>query len=153
MGLISGPFYWRTEPVWTGKPAVQSAGMLIVQSDNDTGPSLNLIKRNFPQSSITWPNNSNVVTVTVFGSLYEGGKKYHSCMWRSVHPLSPILCSCPSYKNFNSRSVCDENKSQQPSALQTETSMNFPPENSLRPHEWVRPASSLKMYDESGSQS
>ena len=38
---------------------------------------------------------------------------------------------CHRQKNFNSLSVCDENKSPRRSALQTETSVNFPPENSL----------------------
>ena len=36
-----------------------------------------LIKRNLPQSNVTGPNKSYVVTVTVFGNLYEE-KKYHS---------------------------------------------------------------------------
>ena len=36
-----------------------------------TGPSLNLIKRNVPQSNVTGPNNNNVVTVTVIGNLYK----------------------------------------------------------------------------------
>ena len=39
-------------------------------------------------------------------------------------------------KNFNSLSVCDENKSLRGSALSTKTSVNFPPENSLCPREW-----------------
>ena len=42
-----------------------------VQSDDCTGPSLNLINRNVPQSNVTEPNKSNVVTVPVFGNLYE----------------------------------------------------------------------------------
>ena len=66
-------------------------------------------------------------------------------MWRKC------LSSCLSYqpfvtfmpkkqrqsppKNFYSLSVCDENKSLQRSALQTEASVNFPPENSLCPCE------------------
>ena len=44
-------------------------------------------------------------------------------------------CLSPA-KNFNSPSVCDVNKSPWRSALRTETSGNFPPENGLRPHEW-----------------
>ena len=51
------------------------------------------------------------------------------CSWRSIHPTE---------NNFNSPRVSDENKSQRPSALQTETSVNFPPENSLRLRECVR---------------
>ena len=39
-------------------------------------------------------------------------------------------------KNFYSPSVCDENNSLQWSALWSKTSVNFPPENSLRPHAW-----------------
>ena len=31
----------------------------------------------------TWPNKSNVVTVTVFDNLYEENK-YQSSMWRSI---------------------------------------------------------------------
>ena len=34
--IVSGPSYWRTEPVWMDKPAVQSGGVSIVQSDNCT---------------------------------------------------------------------------------------------------------------------
>ena len=49
-------------------------GVLIVQSDNYTGPSLNLIKRNFPQSNATRLNKNNLEIVTVFGSLYEEKK-------------------------------------------------------------------------------
>ena len=55
----------------TDKPAVWSGGVSTGQSDNYTGPLLNLIQRNLPQSNVTWPNKSNLVTVTVFGNLYE----------------------------------------------------------------------------------
>ena len=37
--------------------------------------------------------------------------------------------------NFNSLSVCDENKSPRSSALRAETTGYFSPENSLRPHD------------------
>ena len=41
------------------------------QSDTLTNRSLNNLKRNDPQSNISGPNNSSVVTGSVFGSLYE----------------------------------------------------------------------------------
>ena len=41
--------------------------MSIGWSVNCIGPSLNLIKKNVPQSNFTGPNSGNVVTVTVFG--------------------------------------------------------------------------------------
>ena len=31
LGVVSGPYYWRTEPVWTDKPAAQSGGVSIGQ--------------------------------------------------------------------------------------------------------------------------
>ena len=88
-------------------------------------------------------------------------------MWKKIPQLyvkkrlSSCLSSCPSYqlfvtflpkkqhlspaKIFNSPSVCVENKSPRPSALRTETSVNFPLENSLHPHGWgSQTASSLK---------
>ena len=65
--VVTGPYYWWTEPVWMDKLGARSGDVSVVQTDNW----LNLIKRNFPQSSITGPNNSNVLTVTVFGNLYE----------------------------------------------------------------------------------
>ena len=68
-------------------------------------------------------------------------------MWRSVD-LPPVLPTLPhisawktafvSSKNFNSSSVCDENKSPWLSALRTETSVNCPPENSLPASEGFR---------------
>ena len=95
----------------------------VVQSDNCTGPSLNLIKRNFPQSNVTWPNKGNVVTVTVFDNLYEkkGNRKKNtttvvekclssrpSCQLFSTF-LPKKQCLSPA-KNFNSPSVCDEKR-------------------------------------------
>ena len=47
----------------------QLYGGRVIQSDDCTGPSLNLINRTVPQSNVTEPNKSNVVTVTVFGNL------------------------------------------------------------------------------------
>ena len=46
-------------------------GCVGLMCDNYTGPSRNKIKRNVPQRNVTWPNKSNVMTVTVFGNLYE----------------------------------------------------------------------------------
>ena len=54
--VVSGPYYWRTKPVWTDKPVAWSGGVSIIQTDNCTDPSLNLIKRNFPQINVTGPN-------------------------------------------------------------------------------------------------
>ena len=55
-----------TESFRTG-PDDQSDGV----HSNFTYPSLNELKRNVRQSNVTGPNNSNVVTGSVFGNLYE----------------------------------------------------------------------------------
>ena len=54
----------------------------------------------------------------------------------AADPLSPTDSGCHRHNDFNWPSVCDENKSPRLPALPTETSGNFPPENSLRPPEW-----------------
>ena len=58
-------------PVWTDKRHGAWVCRVGQRSVNYTGPSLNLIQRNVPQSNLTWPNKSNTVTVTIFGSLYK----------------------------------------------------------------------------------
>ena len=59
------------------------------------------IQRNVPQSNVTGPNKSNVVTV--FGNLYEESK-YHSCAWSSA---CPPACPTDSSSNFCSKnSIC-----------------------------------------------
>ena len=85
------------------EPVARSWGVSIVQSDNYTGPSLHLIKRNFPQSNVAWPKKRCVVTVTVLVSLYEG-KKYHSCTQRNVHP--PVCSTNSSSHCCPKNSVC-----------------------------------------------
>ena len=107
-------------------------GVSIWWSANCTDPSLNSIQRNVPQSSVTESNEGNVVseTVTVFGNK----EKYCSCTWRSVLPPAqfyPINSVCHRQKKFNSPSVYDEKKKLWQSALWTETSVNFTPEDSL----------------------
>ena len=119
--LVSRGHYWRTELVWTDKPAVCIKGVSIRQSDNCTGPSLNLIKRNVPQSNVTEPNNSNVVTVTVFGNLGEE-KKIHRYTWRSV---CPPACPTDSSSHF-----CPKNSVSHP---QKTFAHQVPPS-----HKWVR---------------
>ena len=126
---------------WTDKPALCIEYVSVWQSDNYTGPPLELIQRNVPQSKVTWPNQStNVVTVTVFGNLYQ--KKNTADTWRSFCPPAcptdpgtflPEKQHLSPAKNFNSLCVCNENKSLPWSALQAETSVNFPPENRLCP--------------------
>ena len=66
-------------------------GVTVGQSDNCTGPSLTYIKINVPQSNITWPNKSNIVTVTVFGNLYEEENAADRCGEASVLP--PVIPS------------------------------------------------------------
>ena len=71
-------------------------------------------------------------------------KKNTAAVHGEVFVLPPVLPTLPHIsgqktafvadKNFNSPSDCDENKMQRPSALLTEISGNFPPENGLRPH-------------------
>ena len=105
-----------------------------VQSDDCTGPSLNLINRNVPQSNVTEPNKSNVVTVTVFGNLYEEKDTtdiVEKCpssrlSYRLLATFLPEKQRLSPAKNFNSPSVPDgKKKSLWPSALRTETSVNF----------------------------
>ena len=60
--VVSGSYYWRTKSVWRDEPVAQSGGVSIRQSSNCTGPSLNLIQRNVPQSNVTGPNKSKVAT-------------------------------------------------------------------------------------------
>ena len=60
--------YWQTEPVWMDEQAAHMEGVSIGWPVNCTRPSLNLIKRNVPQSTVTEPSEGNVITVTVFGN-------------------------------------------------------------------------------------
>ena len=69
-------------------------GVSIRWSDYYTGPSLNKTKRNVPQSNITLPNKSNVVTVTV--NLYE--EKKNICGEAPV--LLPVL---PTRRHISAR--------------------------------------------------
>ena len=78
-----GGYYWRTEPVWTYKPALRIWGRVDRTVVNYAGPSLNLIQRNIPQSNVTWPNKSNVATVTILALMT---KKYRRYTWRHVCP-------------------------------------------------------------------
>ena len=87
--VVSGLYYWRTEPVWPDMPASCIRGVSIGWSVNYMGPSLNLIQRNVPQSNVTWPNKSNVVTVTVFGNVYE--EKYTADIRGVASVLPPVL--------------------------------------------------------------
>ena len=80
---------WTSVNRWAGC----AYGGCVWWSDNCTGPSLNLIKRNVPQINITGANKGIVVTVTVFGN---EEKKYRSCTWRSICP--PVLSSRLSYR-------------------------------------------------------
>ena len=106
----SAPYYWWTKTASTDKPVAWSGRCVDPTSVNYTGPSLNLIQRNVPQSNVTWSNNSNVVTVTVTVWQLVWGKKYSRYMWRSVRPPA-----CP-----------------------TDSSLHFCPENRLCPCKWVR---------------
>ena len=111
------------------KLAVRLECMSIGQSDNCTGPSLNYIKTNVPQSNFTWRNKSNLVTVTVFGKLYKEKNTTDICGEASVllSVLPPVV---PTLVKFLSE------KQHLLPALPTEASMNFPPEHSLRPPRW-----------------
>ena len=88
----------------------------VDQTLNYTGSSLNLIQRNVPQSNVTGPNKSNVVTVTFLINLYE--EKNSADIRGEGSVLLPVLPALPlpekqrlsPAKSFNS-SICDENKS------------------------------------------
>ena len=63
-------------------------------------------------------------------------KRLSSCLsYRLLATFLPEMQRLSPAKNFYSLSFCDENKSQRRSALLTETSVNFPPENCLCPCE------------------
>ena len=105
------------------------------------GPSLKLIKRNYPQSNVTWPNKRDVATVTVFGNIPQIYMVKHPSSLLSYQLFITFLPEKQHLslaKTFNWWNVCDKNKSQQPSALRNKTSVNFPLENSLCPWAWVR---------------
>ena len=90
--VVPGLYYWWIEPVWMDKLAAQSGGVSIIQIDNYTGPLFNLIQRNVPQSKVTWPNNNNVVNVTVFGNyIYLYAVRIEASVLLSV--LLPVLPS------------------------------------------------------------
>ena len=119
----------------------------VVQSDDRTGPSLNLINRNVPQSNVTEPNKSNVVTVTVFGNLYEekDTTDIAECVrppacrlsYRLLATFLPEKQRLSPAKNFYSPSVCDEKKiSTTISPLDRDFSELS--ENSLRPARLTR---------------
>ena len=104
------------------------------------GESFTLIQRNFPQSNLTWPNKSNVVTV--FDSFYEGKNTTAVRGEASVlPPVLPTLCHTSARKiasvtgkNFNSQSVCVEKKNGhdgQPSRLRLQ--WTFPRKTSSGP--------------------
>ena len=60
---------------------------------NNTGPSLNLIQRNVPQSNVTWPNKSNVVTNCLWQLIW--GKKYRRYTWGRFCPTDSSSHFCP----------------------------------------------------------
>ena len=92
--VVSGPYYWQIEPVWMDKPAAQSRGVSVVQTDNW----LNLIKTHVPESNVTWPNNSNVVSVTVFGNLYEKNTTDISGEASVLQPVLPTIHHISAWK-------------------------------------------------------
>ena len=106
--------------------AVRMEGVSIGWSVNCTGPSLNLIKRNVPQSNITEANKGKVVNV--FGN----EEKKSAAVPGEASVLLPVLPAPLTFlleklrlspaKNFNSLCVCDEKKSPRRSALLTESS-------------------------------
>ena len=83
-------------------------GVSVWQSDNYTGPSPNKIERNVPQSNTAWPNNSTVVTVTVFGNLYEG--KNTAAVHGEVSVLLPVLPTLRHIPAPPQKRVCHQQK-------------------------------------------
>ena len=91
--VVSLVQYWRTIPVWTKRLMSCIKGVSVWQSDNYTGPSPNKIK--CPKCNVTGPNNSNVVTVTVFGNLYEGKNTTVICIFLcELHSASSLRQRC-----------------------------------------------------------
>ena len=116
--IVSEAQYWETEPVWMDEPAAHMEGV----SDDCTGPLIILINRNVPQSNVTEANKSNVVTVTVFGDLYEekdttdivekrlSSRLSYRLSYRLLVTFLPEKQRLSPAKSFNSLSVCDEKK-------------------------------------------
>ena len=133
--VVSGLCYWWAEPVWMDKLAAWSRGLW-----SDTWLTAQVLHPTWYREishkvTLTWPNKSNVVIVTLFGNSYV--EKNTADIRGEASVLSPVRKTASvNSKNFNSPSDCDENKSLWRSVLRTETSVNFPPENGLRPCEW-----------------
>ena len=134
--VVSVAQHWCTSPVWMEKPAARSGS----------------IKRNVPQSNVTGPNNINVVTGNVFGNsgkntaLIRGEVSVTlSVLLTLAHISAPKTASVPSKKTLTHKCLSPstivmlywQSWKQSPlqSALPTETSVNFPLENSLPPRE------------------
>ena len=105
--VVSGLYYWWTKPVWTDKPALCRGDVSVGRSDNCTGPSLNLIKRNFPQSNVTWPDKSNVVTV--FGIKNTTAVRRDASF---LPPVLPILLHISFFFGFTDRTAEDLDRTQ-----------------------------------------
>ena len=100
----------QTVSVWMDKPAARRALVWIwwcSQSDNYTGPSLNKIKRNVPQSKVTGPNNSNMLTCSVWPFIW--GTKYSSlkCLFACLS-YQLLITFLPKKQHPSPASVCDE---------------------------------------------
>lgn len=85
----TGTQYWGSGPVWMVKAVVQSGVVSVWWCGNYICPSLNKIKRKVPQSNVTGPNISNVVTGSVFFNLYKE-KNTAVILWK----VSVILSEC-----------------------------------------------------------
>ena len=101
--VVSGPYYWRTKPVWTYKPALRIGGVSIWRSVNYTGPSLNVIQRNVPQSNVIWPKKISLVTLSLTPYMRKKIPRIYVEKRPSSHPSYRLLL-CPKMMKIN---YCD----------------------------------------------
>ena len=126
--VVSEAEYWWTEPASLDKPAARIKSMTVWQSFTQLNKEKCPTKQRYVTKQL---NHSNC-----------------NCLWqliwgKHIPQLYVVKClsSCLSYRLFVTflpeMCVCDEKKQEKKtlwwSALQTETSGTFPPENSLPP--------------------
>ena len=144
MRTLTGVRYWQTEPMRIDKPAARIHGVSIRRSDNYTGPSLKSIKRNVSQSNVTWPNKSDVATVTVFGNLYE--EKNMQIYVEKC--LSSCLSSCPTDSSSHfcpKNSVCHRQRSHRVFVMRKKNTMIVSPPD--RDFSWLQKTASTCKWE------
>ena len=120
-----------TRTMWMDKPAAQSGGATLVHSDN-------LLK-------VTWPNKSNVVTVTPWQLMRKKIPQLYVEKHLSSHPSYQLFvtflpekqCLSPA-KTLNHRAFVMKINHYNLQCFGRTPRWTFPRENNFCPHEWVR---------------